>query len=438
MNGRLKSAMVLCAFSWVALSPLYAQTSKSKPKARKTVSEKAKLEQQKKKLMSDISATNKLLKETEKNKEAALQRAGLLNTKIQQRNTLINTYRSQIAFLEGQINQNRKEISELENQLNAMKSSYSRMIFLAYKNRESYDNIMYILAADNINLAYRRFNYFKQASDFRRLKAQKIRYVREGIAKVTHELEQDRIQKARLLEEETGQRQLLESEKKEQEVLIAQLKGKEAELKKRIEKNERERINLEAKIKKIIDAEIAAEKKRAEEKARKDAEKKAAVSKPSTKPGTTAKPVVMNVTPETRALSNSFEGNKGALPWPVEKGAITGNFGAHPHAVLKNISVKNDGIDITAPAGSSARAVFPGTVSGVFPVEGYGNVVIIRHGEYLTVYSNLADVSVSKDQNVKAKDKIGNIEISENGKCVMNFQIRKGSEILNPSVWLAR
>lgn len=430
--------MVLCAFSWVALSPLYAQTSKSKPKARKTVSEKAKLEQQKKKLMSDISATNKLLKETEKNKEAALQRAGLLNTKIQQRNTLINTYRSQIAFLEGQINQNRKEISELENQLNAMKSSYSRMIFLAYKNRESYDNIMYILAADNINLAYRRFNYFKQASDFRRLKAQKIRYVREGIAKVTHELEQDRIQKARLLEEETGQRQLLESEKKEQEVLIAQLKGKEAELKKRIEKNERERINLEAKIKKIIDAEIAAEKKRAEEKARKDAEKKAAVSKPSTKPGTTAKPVVMNVTPETRALSNSFEGNKGALPWPVEKGAITGNFGAHPHAVLKNITVKNDGIDITAPAGSSARAVFPGTVSGVFPVEGYGNVVIIRHGEYLTVYSNLADVSVSKDQNVKAKDKIGNIEISENGKCVMNFQIRKGSEILNPSVWLAR
>lgn len=434
--------MVLCAFSWVALSPLYAQTSKSKPKAKKTVSEKVKLEQQKKKLMSDISATNKLLKETEKNKEAALQRAGLLNTKIQQRNALINTYRSQVTFLEGQINQNRKEISKLENQLNAMKSSYSRMIFLAYKNRESNDNIMYILAADNINSAYRRFNYFKQASDFRRLKAEKIKYVREGITKVTNELEEDRTQKARLLEEETGQRQLLESEKKEQEVLVVQLKGKEAELKKRIEKNERERINLEAKIKKIIDAEIAAEKKRAEEKARKDAEKKAAASTPSTKPGTTTKPadkpVVMNVTPETRALSNSFEGNKGALPWPVEKGAITGNFGTHPHAVLKNITVKNDGIDITAPAGSSARAVFSGTVSGVFPVEGYGTVVIIRHGEYLTVYSNLADVSVSKDQKVKAKDKIGNIETSENGKCVMNFQIRKGSAILNPSGWLAR
>jgi len=145
----------------------------------------------------------------------------------------------------------------------------------------------------------------------------------------------------------------------------------------------------------------------------------------------------MTVTPETRMKSASFEGNKGNMPWPVEKGAITGRFGVQPHPYLKNVTVKNDGVDITAPAGSPARAIFDGEVSGIFAVDGYGKVVILRHGEYYTVYSNLSEVNVKKDTKVSAKQKIGSIMTAENGKSVINFQIRKGSATLNPSLWLA-
>lgn len=452
MKARLYLIWVMCVLAMLAGMPgLHAQTSKKK---KQKVSEKTRLEQQKKRLVNDISATGKLLKETEKKHDAALQRAGLLSTKIQQRNALISTYATEVELLESRITENRKEINRLEENLGALKASYKRMVFHAYKNRETTDQLLYILAAENANTAFRRFNYFKQVSEFRKLKAEKIKSVRLGITQATQVLESDRNEKNNLLSAETNQRKMLESEKKEQEVLVTQLKGKEGELRKKIEKSERERVNLEARIKKIIDAEIEAERKRAEEKARIAAAKKAGSSKPAgtnTAPAKTSatpsdvsgKPtssaaVVMTVTPETRAISNSFEGNRGALPWPVEKGAISSNFGTHPHPVLKNVTVKNDGIDITAPSGSDARAVYGGTVSGIFSVEGYGKVVIVRHGEYLTVYSNLSEVYVSRDQKIKAKDRIGKIETSENGKSVMNFQIRKGATILNPSGWLAR
>lgn len=447
--GKVPSSVWFCVLSgllWFAV-PAEAQTTKKKPK----VSEKTRLEQQKKRLVNDIAATGKLLKETEKKHDAALQRAGLLNTKIQQRNALINTYTSEVELLDTRITENRREINRLETNLTALKDSYKKMVFHAYKNRENVDQLLYLLASENINTAFRRFDYFRQVSDFRKRKTEKIKAVHTGITQATERLEADRSEKNNLLSAETSQRKILESEKKEQETLAGQLKGKEGELRKKIEKSERERVNLEARIRKIIEAEIEAERKRAEEKARRDAERKAAASKPAvsrpagtssggsseTAPAAT-KPVTMTVTPETRAVSNSFEGNRGALPWPVEKGAISSNFGTHPHPVLKNVTVKNDGIDITAPSGSDARAVFGGTVSGIFPVEGYGQVVIVRHGEYLTVYANLTEVYVSRDQKLKAKDRVGKIETNDTGKSVMNFQIRKGGTILNPSGWLAR
>lgn len=445
MGNRLFVGLV-CIGMLLGAGEVYAQASKTKKKQQK-VSEKTRLEQQKKRLAKDIAATGQLLKETEKKHDAALQRANLLGTKIQQRSALITTYANEVEFLDNRITENRREINKLEENLGALKTTYARMVFHAYKNRETTDQLLYLLAADNINIAFKRLNYFKQVSEFRKLKAEKIKTVRKGISIATEALEADRNSKNVLLVAETDQRRMLESERKEQEQLAVQLKGKEADLRKKIEKGERERITLEARITKIVNAEIEAERKRAEEKAKRDAGKTAGTNKPTTvksevntssesKPAT--REVVMTVTPETRALSNSFEGNRGNLPWPVEKGAISSNFGTHPHPILKNITIKNDGIDITAPAGSEARAVFGGTVSGIFPVEGYGNVVIIRHGEYLTVYSNLSEVFVSRDQKIKAKDRIGRIETAESGKSVMNFQIRKGAAILNPSGWLAR
>ena len=244
MINRLSFIWVFCVLGVLALAiPVQGQSSKKK---KQKVSEKTRLEQQKKRLVNDISATGKLLKETEKKHDAALQRAGLLSTKIQQRNALISTYATEVELLESRITENRREINRLEDNLEALKSSYKKMLFHAYKNRESTDQLLYLLAAENMNTAFRRFNYFRQVSEFRKLKAEKIKSIRAGITQATQMLESDRNEKTTLLSAETNQRQLLESEKKEQESLAVQLKGKEGELRKKIEKSERERVNLEA------------------------------------------------------------------------------------------------------------------------------------------------------------------------------------------------
>jgi septal ring factor EnvC (AmiA/AmiB activator) len=186
-------------------------------------------------------------------------------------------------------------------------------------------------------------------------------------------------------------------------------------------------------------ARIAEEKRRKVAEAAKTNENKVAGNKAENKvvEPPAPKPVNLNVTPETKELSDQFEGNKGRLPWPVEKGTISGGFGITAHPYLKGVTIKNDGVDISTSQGAEVRAVFKGKVSGVFAVQGYGKVIILRHGEYLTVYSNLAEVAVSKDASVSLKQKLGRVETSDNGKTFINFQIRKGSLTLNPQSWLA-
>jgi len=434
--------LLLLLFVATAFWALLAVAQKSTGSLKK---EKSNLESKKKYLVREIEKAGKELNATAQKQKKTLKYIDQLSAKIQFREELVETYRGEVSMLEQEITGNVQRRKTLENQESELRSMYGRMVYFAYKNRNSDDKFLYVLAADNMNEAFARASYFKRLASFRRAQLQQIKDTRNAIAQVIATLDSSKQQKVTVLQAEEQQKNRLEGEKTDQQKLAQQLKGKEAEIRKKISRKETERQQLENKIQDIVRKLIEEERKKAEAEAKRKAAAAAKTniagssSKPAASGSTASKPaeVSMSVTPETRMKSASFEGNKGNMPWPVEKGAITGRFGVQPHPYLKNVTVKNDGVDITAPAGSAARAIFSGEVSGVFAVDGYGKVVILRHGEYYTVYSNLSDVNVSKGASVNAKEKVGTIMTAENGKSVINFQIRKGSTTLNPSLWLA-
>lgn len=405
--------------------------------------EKSQLESKKKYLAREISNASKELNSTTTKQKKTLQYIDQLSTKIQFREELVETFREEVRSIEQEMEIQKRQKAELEKLEKELKEAYGRMVYFAYKNRNSDDQVLYILASENMNQAFARARFFNQLAGFRRVQLSQLNETRNYLNQVINKLDSNRVSKSAVLKAEEAEKQVLEVEKQDQTKLAQQLRGKEAELRKKIKKSELERQQLEKKIQDIVRKLIEEERKKAEAAAKKKAEEEARKAAAAAKSGGTAaptpKPVAKTdmVTPATKLKSASFEGNKGNMSWPVERGAITGKYGVQPHPYLKGVTIKNDGVDITAPAGSSARAIFEGEVSGVFAVDGYGKVVILKHGEYYTVYSNLDQVSVSKGAQLSRNQKIGSIMSSENGKAVMNFQIRKGSNTQNPSSWLA-
>lgn len=412
--------------------------------------QKTQLESKKKHLAQEIAKANKELSSTTDKQKKTVQYINQLSTKIQFREELVETYKGEVEIIQSEMEVQKARKLDLQNLEKSLLEQYGRMVYFAYKNRNSDDKFLYVLAADDMNQAFSRARYFNQLAGFRRVQLAQIKETQQNLENLISVLDSNRLAKSTVLKLEEEEKIKLEQEKIEQQKVAQQLKGKEAEIKKKIAQKERERKNLESKIQDIVRKLIEEERKKAEAEAKKKAAAAAAAANKSTgttTSSTTAKPSsttttspkanVDVVTPETKLKSASFEGNKGSMPWPVEKGSITGRYGVQPHAYLKGVTVKNDGVDISAPAGSNARAIYDGEVSGVFAVDGYGKVVIIQHGVYYTVYSNLSEVSVSKGTKVKIKQSLGKIMTGESGKSVMNFQIRKGSETLNPSSWLA-
>lgn len=421
--------------------------------------QKTQLENKKKHLSQEIANANKELTQTSSKQKKTVQYIGQLSNKISFREELVETYKDEVKNIESEMEIQKLRKSELIQLENKLRDEYAKMVFFAYKNRNTDDKLLYVLASENMNQAFARARFFNQLAGFRRVQLAQLSETKINLDGVITVLDSNRIAKNTVLKLEESEKQKLQVEKEEQQKLAQQLKGKEAEIRNKIKKNEKERIQLESKIQELVRKIIEEERKKAEaaalaakKKAEADAAKKAASAGTSTastsssaKPSTTStttKPAstgsnVNVVTPETRLKSASFEGNKGAMPWPVEKGAITGKYGVQAHPYLSGVTIKNDGVDISSPSGSTARVIYDGEVSGIFAVDGYGKVVIIKHGEYYSVYSNLSDVVVSKGAQLKMKQKIGSISTSENGKAVMNFQIRKGSQTLNPASWLA-
>ncbi|MDG1476265.1 MAG: peptidoglycan DD-metalloendopeptidase family protein [Vicingaceae bacterium] len=380
---------------------------------------KSDLEKKKKKLQNEIRLTNKLLKETRKNKDLSVDELLKLKSKINSRANLIAAMSSEMRLINKEIAANKNEITTLEQELASLKSEYAKIIYYAFKHRSSYDKMMFVFASKDVNQAYKRLKYIQQYSEYRKRQAVEIVKTQETLGSKISLLNQTNEEKSVLVSLEKQEKENLALEKSEQENIVQKLQGKEQELKDKLKKKEQAKRKLQKAIQRIIEEEI----RKAREAAKKN--------------GKTSKGFPM--TPEALKLSNSFASNKGKLPWPVKQGVITGQFGKHPHPVLAGIVVNNNGIDISTTKGATSRAIFAGVVSSVAIIPGEGKVVMVRHGEYLSVYSYMSEVFVSKGDKIELKQDLG-VLVNESGKSKtqVHLEIWKGMTKLNPKYWIFR
>ncbi|HNS17095.1 MAG TPA: peptidoglycan DD-metalloendopeptidase family protein [Bacteroidales bacterium] len=409
------SAILILVSGWVLLvaggmfSAVYAQ-----------VEEKENLQQKKSEIEKEIEYTNKLLEETRKSKQSSLGELAVINRKINRREALIQTINNEISLLDGQIHQNQAALEALNAELTGLKDEYARMIYCAFKNRRAYDRLMFLFSARSFNQAYQRMKYLQQYSDYRRQQAVLIVKKQEELNEATQQVEQLKEEKLSLLTSKERELANLDIEKKNKDSTVSGLGQKEAELRKTLKSKELAAKKLQQAIEKIIAEEIRKSNELANKK-------------------TSAAGATFALTPEERELSSTFEANKGKLPWPTERGVLSSSFGEHAHPDLKGIKVKNNGIDILTNAGSAARAVFSGEVSRIISIPKYGNVVIIRHGEYLSVYSNLDEVMVKKGDRVVTRQVVGSIKTDEVLiRTELHFELWKGKETQDPMLWIAR
>lgn len=372
------------------------------------------LKVKKEKTREQIKYTNRLLNEARQNEKYSLNKLKLISQQINLRNELIGDFNNEIAVIEELINQNKDIIDAFDRDLNTLKSEYAEMIRFAQKNQNSYDKTLFLLSSKDFNQAYKRLMYLQQYAAYRQKQAKLISEVHDLINKKVVDLEKRKATKQLLVNGKEKEADQLIQEKAEQGKFVDSLQKKQKDLQQQLNEHQKVEEQLRREIERII-----------EEEASKSKEK-----------GSTG----FVMTPEQKLISGQLEQNRARLPWPVERGIITERFGIHAHQVLKTVQVKNNGIDITTSAGAKARAVFDGEVSRVFGISGGNMAVILRHGNYLTVYSNLKEVMVKSGDKISAKQELGTIFTDENddNKTTLKFQIWKESQKLDPELWLSK
>lgn len=378
------------------------------------------LEVKRKQALHEIEETKKQLAEIKVNKNHSLTQLLMLNKKIAQREELIGVINSEIRILNKEIADNNGSIRGLQNDLAKLKAEYAKMVYYAYKNQDAYNRLMFVFASRDFEQAFMRLKYLQQYNDYRKKQAEQILETKKKLDERVLQLEARKTDQRQLLTSEQSEKQNLASEKKEKEQVFSALKTQEGKLKKDLEKKKKNAEKLQKAIQKVIQDEL---------------DKLNDEHKNTGKPKTDR----LVLTPEAKELSNSFASNKSKLPWPVIKGDIVEHFGVHPHPVMPNVDVNNNGIDIATIKGGLARAVFDGEVKAVVSIPGSGQFVLIRHGEYLTVYSNLKEIYVKVNDKVKTKQNIGSILFDdEDSKTVLHFELWKGKDNkLDPETWIA-
>lgn len=393
--------------------------------------DKEKLQRTKQQLEEEIRNTTDLLEKTQKNKQSSLQKMQLLAKQIRSREALINAINKELNDVEVKISVENLQIDRMTKQLQTLKSEYARMIYFAYRTMNGHNKLMFIFSARDFNQAYQRLKYYQQYASYRRRQAERIESTQSAINRQRKELEAVKNQKLSLVASQQQEKQRLDREKAEKAKAVKEFSSKESQLLATLRTKQKAADRLEFAIEKLIADEIKA----SEERQRKSA---AGEKKPGVKGKTTETRSALSLTPREKELSSSFSANRGRLPWPCDRGYISGNFGEHPHPVLEYVKVKNNGIDITTERGSTVKSVFYGKVSRVMSFQNLNKVVIIRHGEYLSVYSNLSEVNVRDGQDVTAKQIIGRVFTSpEDQKSELHFEIWRGKVIQNPEGWLA-
>jgi murein hydrolase activator len=404
-------------------------------------SQQEKLEQRKAQIQQEIRENEKLLQTVKKKEKSAVNVIVIQTNKIKLKEKLINTTEKQAKLLGNDMYINQIQINKLKRELKILKEDYAKMIVKSYKSRSEESRAMFLLSSENFLQAYKRAQYMKQYTSFRKTQGEEIKSKSAELVQFNEKLDVQKIAKKKLIAENEKERLALEQEKQEQQKLVNSIKKDKNKIAADIKKKQKESKAIDRQIDRLIREAIAeANRKAALEKAK-------ALANTGTKTGTKpaerepAEPVSstkITLTPEGKIVADNFRANKGRLPFPVEKGFISLGYGDQAHPVYKSLMIHNSGVEITTEQGANARAVFDGVVSSVIVLSPINKAVMIQHGDFFTVYQNLSSVSVSKGEKVSRKQNIGKVRTSgETGKTVIKFLILQNTTYNNPSSWLS-
>lgn len=370
------------------------------------------LQRQKQKAFDDIKLARELMEKTAAQRSSSVQQLRILQQGINSRARVISTLETEVNLYSQNIldTQSRINLLTVENERN--KEEYARLIYYAYRNHTDYEKLMYILAGSTISQSYQRYKYLKYLGEYRVRKAAEIEASIMELDQQQKSLNALKNEKLGLMENKESEQKKLVSQRSREATMVNSLKRRESELQKEISEKERIAREVEARIREII-----------EEEARRSSSSN----------------IYGALTPEQELVGNDFRKNKGKLPWPVEKGIITIGYGNHEVPGLRGSSVKNNGIDITSSPGTEVRAVFEGDITKVFGILGANYTVLIRHGEFLSVYQNLINVRVKSGDKVLTKEVLGEAFTDENDNvATFHFEVWQERNILNPEEWISK
>jgi len=376
------------------------------------------LEERRRELRQEIQQIGALLFEGKKEQKSVLSVVEDLNFKINVRKNLINITNQQANLLTREINSNQTKISKLRVRLKALKDDYAKMIVKSYKSRADQSKLMFLLSSTNFQQAYKRLQYIKQYAEYQKLQAELIKTETAKMQQLNIELVTQKKNKQTLIEENKMAKSILDQERTQQNTLIIDIKNNLSKFTAQLKTKQRESNKIDKEIRKIIQAAIAASNKKA---------------------GKSSTSKVFSLTPEQKILAANFTSNKGKLPWPVAKGVVKLRYGNNPSPIDRSLTIKSNGVRIATNKGEEVRAVFEGVVQGVMTPKNGNNTIMVRHGNYITVYKNLSKFYVQKGDRVTTKQVIGEVITNKaSGETILSFGIYKDSATQNPSQWIYR
>ncbi len=374
------------------------------------------LEEKRRELQQEIREITKLLFAGKKEKKSVVSAVEDLNYKISVRKNLIRITNQQANLLTREINANQDEISTRRVKLKALKDAYADMIVKSYKNRARDNKLMFLLSSSSFQQAYRRLQYIKQYADYQRQQAEIIKVETKQLQLLNQDLLVQKKDKQKLVGENKAAKLILDKELKDQQAFIESIQKNLEKFSAQIKDKQKASKKLDKEIRKLIREAIAASNKKA---------------------GKSVKSRTFSMTPEQKVLAANFTANKGKLPWPVASGVVKMRFGTNPSPIDPSIKIKSNGVRIATNKGEPVRAVFDGVVQGVMTPKNGNNTIMIRHGNYITVYKNLSKFYVSKGDKVTTKQVLGEVITNKaSGESILSFGIYKDSAIQNPSIWV--
>jgi septal ring factor EnvC (AmiA/AmiB activator) len=394
-------------------------------------SQQEKLEARKAQIQKEIRENEKLLQSVKKKEKSAINVIVIQSNKIKLKEKLITTTEKQTKLLGNDMYVNQVKINKLKKELEILKADYAKMIVKSYKSRSEESRAMFLLSSENFLQAYKRAQYMKQYTNYRKMQGEEIKSKSDQLLDYNGRLNVQKTAKQKLIAEKEKERLSLEKEKQEQEKLVSSIKKDKNKLQADIRKKQQEARSIDKQINRIVREAIAA------------ANRKAALERAKANPSAPVSKVAVSsskieLTPESKLIADNFRANRGRLPYPVEKGFISLGYGDQPHPVFSTLTIHNSGVEITTEQGSNARAVFGGEVTSVIVLSPLNKAVMIQHGDFFTVYQNLSSVSVSKGDKVSIKQSLGRVRTNnETGKTIIKFLILQNTTYNNPQSWLS-